>query len=461
MGQNGRWAVLAVLGASALASSAVAGAQAAGMQASRVYAAADYAQAEEFMDYNLDPLAYHAVEAPVWLTDGRVWFRDAGPDGVTYVLADPAKGTKTAAFDQAKVAAALQVAIVAGRVRAPKAMQVDGGHLPVDDLRLENGDRSAVLLIAGRWVRCDLRGGGGCADVNDALAADGEAYDFSPDGTKAVFIRADNLWVRDVATGRETQLTTDGAPDYGYATDNSGWIHSGNPLLVWSPDSRKIATFQQDQRKVGRMYLVGTSVGHPELESWAYPLPGDANVTMIERVVIDIAARKVVRLKMPPEQHRSSLCDDLSCAGGRGWDDVQWSEDGRWVGFVSTSRDHKQEWMRVADAATGAVREVMGESAATYFESGNELPAGRSSPGLVFSFATAGVTTMVKCSWNGVGLANAIAVCIAVGFSPGSPLGETEICRRCGRRASAVVAVALAAPSGVTGPRTGAFALAK
>ena len=27
---------------------------------------------------------------------------------------------------------------------------------------------------------------------------------------------------------------------------------SDNPILVWSPDSKKIATFQQDQRKDGR-----------------------------------------------------------------------------------------------------------------------------------------------------------------------------------------------------------------
>jgi dipeptidyl aminopeptidase/acylaminoacyl peptidase len=79
----------------------------------------------------------------------------------------------------------------------------------------------------------------------------------------------------------------------------------------------------------------------------------------------------VIRLKMPPDLHRSSLCDDVSCAGGHGWDDVQWSEDSAHLAFVSTSRDHKQEWLRVADAATGEVREVMSEKAATYFESGN------------------------------------------------------------------------------------------
>ena len=42
-------------------------------------------------------------------------------------------------------------------------------------------------------------------------------------------------------TGREVQLTTDGIKDFGYATDNAGWIHSDRPVLAWSDDSKKIA----------------------------------------------------------------------------------------------------------------------------------------------------------------------------------------------------------------------------
>jgi dipeptidyl aminopeptidase/acylaminoacyl peptidase len=198
------------------------------------------------------------------------------------------------------------------------------------------------------------------------------AADVSPDKTKAAFIRDWNLWVRDVATGKETQLTTDGVKDYGYATDNAGWTMSENPILVWSPDSKKIATFQQDQRKDGEMYLVPVTNGHPALKAWKYPLVGDKDVTMIERVIIEVDGAKVIRLKMPPDQHRSTLCDDVSCRGGSGWDDVQWSDDGTHLAFVSTSRDHKQEWMRIADASTGEVRDVMGETTAKFYESGND-----------------------------------------------------------------------------------------
>jgi len=139
--------------------------------------------------------------------------------------------------------------------------------------------------------------------------------------------------------------------------------------VSWSPDSKKIATYQQDQRGVGEMYLIETKVGHPVLQAWKYPLPGDSTITMIQRVVIDVETRKVTRLQMPSDQHRSSLCDDVAC--DEVWGDVQWSPDGSTVAFVSTARDHKREQLRVADTATGLVREVMEEKAETFYESGN------------------------------------------------------------------------------------------
>jgi len=63
----------------------------------------------------------------------------------------------------------------------------------------------------------------------------------------------------------ETQLTR-GQKDYGYSTDNAGWRMSDAAILLWSPDSTKIATFQQDQRKTGEMYLVPVSNSHPAMK---------------------------------------------------------------------------------------------------------------------------------------------------------------------------------------------------
>ena len=140
--------------------------------------------------------------------------------------------------------------------------------------------------------------------------------------------------------------------------------------MVWSPDSSRIATFQQDQRKTRTMTMVGTNVGAPSVQQWKYPFVGDEDVTMIERVVIDLNGKTpgLVRLKMPPDQHRSTSCDHLSCNGG--WEDVQWAADGKTLAFVSTDRGHKSAQLRIADVATGAVRDVYLETVKTQFESG-------------------------------------------------------------------------------------------
>ncbi|MDE1176893.1 MAG: DPP IV N-terminal domain-containing protein [Edaphobacter sp.] len=330
---------------------------------------ADYARAESFMNYNVNALVYHSVEKPQWLGDGRFWYRDYAGDGTTFLLVDPVKKTKGPAFDQQKLATALTAAMQAEDATGHTAA-LNVKKLPVTEFALSDGDKVVTVLVHARHWRCDLSGAGQCVAM-EKKSSQAVPYDLSPDGKKAAFIRDWNLWVRDVETGAETQLTTDGVKDYGYATDNAGWSSSDRPILVWSPDSKKIATFQQDQRKTGEMYLVPVTNTHPQLKAWKYPLVGDKDVTMIERVIVDVDAAKVTRLKMAPDQHRSMLCDDISCEPGGPWEDVQWSDDGKQLAFVSTSRDHKQEWVRMADVATGEVREVMTETAPKFFEPGN------------------------------------------------------------------------------------------
>ena len=46
----------------------------------------------------------------------------------------------------------------------------------------------------------------------------------SPDGKKSIYIKNYNLWVKDLKTNISKQLTFDGFKDYGYATNNAGWI---------------------------------------------------------------------------------------------------------------------------------------------------------------------------------------------------------------------------------------------
>ena len=275
-------------------------------QCSDTLTANDYAHAEQFLSYNTYKYIDHGSVDPHWISNTQFWYVDSKADGNDYVLVDASTGKKS--------------------VVSPESLPKEPNNA---------------------WNRNEV---------------------VSPDGKKVAFIKDYNLWVKDLSTGKETQLTTDGVKYFGYATDNAGWKHSNKAILRWSPDSKKIATFQQDERKAGEMYLISTNVGHPKLEEWKYPLPGDSNIIMIERVIINVDTPKVIRLQIQPDPHRGTLSDDVSSSGT--FDDVDWSPDGNELAFVSTSRDHKVEKFRIANANTGEVREVFTETVPTQFESG-------------------------------------------------------------------------------------------
>ncbi|HEY6447113.1 MAG TPA: DPP IV N-terminal domain-containing protein [Acidobacteriaceae bacterium] len=326
--------------------------------------AADYTRAAQFLPPNVDRLVSGIVR-PFWIgSTNQFWYRKTAADrSVEFILVDAATGSQQPAFDHAKLAASLSV--LTGRTLDPR-------QLPFPILEFSPDLRSITVPIGAKAYVCD-RSAATC-QPQDPAHGDPRNQAVSPDGRRAVFIRDWNLWLRDLATGQETQLTHDGVKDYGYATDNAGWISSDRPVVLWSPDSSKIATFQQDQRQDGDMVLAGTRVGHQHVEQWKYPLPGDEHVTMIERVILSVDSGSMVRLQMPPDQHRSTLCDNIACGDGPNhaplWADVEWSPDSKTLAFVSTSRDHKDEHLRLADAATGAVRDVFEDKVPTQYESG-------------------------------------------------------------------------------------------
>ncbi|MBT6447541.1 MAG: prolyl oligopeptidase family serine peptidase [Flavobacteriaceae bacterium] len=191
----------------------------------------------------------------------------------------------------------------------------------------------------------------------------------SPNGKLAAYIENYNLWVRNLSTNKKTQLTFDGKENYGYATNNAGWTKSKGPVLKWSPKSDKIATFRQDARGVGEMYLTTTNVGHPKLQAWKYALPGDDKIFEIERIIIDIKSNNIVRLNMKNDFQRSTTTDHIAGRGGELLD-TQWNKDGSKLAFISSSRDHKEAHLQIADSKTGNISSIFKENVETYYESG-------------------------------------------------------------------------------------------
>ena len=328
--------------------------------ATRQVTAADYTRAERFLSQNTNSLVFGASVSAQWLGDGRFWYRSMVPGGTEFVMVDPSEGTRERAFDHEQIANVLNA--VSGEA-------FESLSLPLNGLSLEGNDLEATVGPPGHF-RCNLTEYS-CESVAVTPGPTVSRLEVvSPDARNAVFIRDHNLWVRDLGTGDESALTTDGVEDFGYGTNNAGWTRSDRPILKWSPDSRKIATFRHDARGVGMMYLVNTQVGHPQLDAWRYPLPEDSVIFRISRVVLNLdrpAEDRIVSLAMPPDQHRSTCSDHISCGGSFG--DVEWSLDSEHIVFVSSARDHKTATVRIANTSTGAVTVLFEEVEETFYES--------------------------------------------------------------------------------------------
>ncbi len=273
----------------------------------------DYQKAEQSLSWNTNKLVDRMNIRPRWQEDGSFWYYVLNEDGVEYIYYNPQSKTRV----------------------TTKTREELSEYIPESKPRTRYNFREEII---------------------------------SPDEKKVAFIRDWNLWMRHLETGEEIQLTTDGIENFGYATDNAGWRKSDRPVLLWSPDSKKIATFQQDQRHVSDMYLVNTQVGAPDLQQWKYPLPQDEDIIRIHRVIIDVENESIVRLKMDTDPRRGTLCDDITCDGS--FDDNVWNDDASKLAFVSTSRDHKIAQLRIADATTGEVQDIFKEEVETQYESG-------------------------------------------------------------------------------------------
>ena len=102
------------------------------------------------------------------------------------------------------------------------------------------------------------------------------------------------------------------------------------------------------------MYLATTNVGHPKLEKWKYTLPGDEKIFEIERIFIDVNSGKITPFKMGRDFQRSTTTDHIA-----DWDgtllDANFSKDSKKLAFISSTRDHKEAHLKVADVRTGNI----------------------------------------------------------------------------------------------------------
>ena len=324
------------------------------------FTVAEYEAAAKHMDRSLYGLVYDQVSGSNFVGKNNLLYNLYNKDGQKFILVDANSKSKTTAFDHQKLADALAIEL---------DQEVKVTALPIYGVSMSDDLKTLEFTANRQKYNCDLEDYS-LSKITSETKRESRNENVSPNGKLAAYIKDYNLWIRNLETDKKTQVTFDGKEDYGYATNNAGWTKNDGAVVKWSPNSDKIATFQQDARGVGMMYLTSTNVGHPKLEAWKHPLPGDDKIFTIERVIIHLGNKpKTVRLKMDKDFQRGSTTDHIA---GRGNEllDAQWNKKGTKFAFVSGSRDHKIAHLQIADANSGDVESIHKEEVATYYESG-------------------------------------------------------------------------------------------
>ena len=112
----------------------------------------------------------------------------------------------------------------------------------------------------------------------------------SPDGSRVAFVRDNNIYVTDLATGSETALTADGDADV--LNGMSDWVYEEELELYdafrWSPDGRRVAFWRFDQSNIPPFYLIDETKLYPELVPVRYPKAGTDN-SQVSIGIIELA----------------------------------------------------------------------------------------------------------------------------------------------------------------------------
>ena len=115
---------------------------------------------------------------------------------------------------------------------------------------------------------------------------------FNPSATEVAFVRERNLYVVNLATGRETALTTDGS-DGRIINGTFDWVYEEEFGVQdgwrWGPDGEHIAFFKLDESDTREFALTDYTTRYPKYKRFRYPKAGEVN-SDIKIGVIDLSA---------------------------------------------------------------------------------------------------------------------------------------------------------------------------
>jgi dipeptidyl-peptidase 4 len=288
-----------------------------------------------------------------WLADNTAILYDTRqPEAQrTFEKVDPAARERHPALDMAKAVASLKFVDQSAEIKSV---------LPWPDSFDTNGHQ-AIYLFHGDIFLLDLSTSS-FARVTDTPVEEKDAQ-FSPDGHFIAFVRANDIYVYDIAAEKETRLTSDatdtvlnGTLSWVYWEEIFGRRDIG---YWWSPDSHSLAFLQTDESGVSESLFVDFKPVDERIVHQRYPKPGEKN-PKIRVGVTDIAK---------PETRWIGLGDEPFEWVLR----VQWLPDSERLGIQTMPRSQKENRLDFISVKTGERKRVVTETDPTWVNITDDL----------------------------------------------------------------------------------------
>lgn len=127
---------------------------------------------------------------------------------------------------------------------------------------------------------------------------------FSPDSKKVAFVRDNNIFVVDLESRKETQVTFDGEWNK-IINGGTDWVYEEEFALpnglYWSPDSKRIAFYRFDESRVKEFQMTMYNTGlYPAPYSYKYPKAGEEN-SIVTIHIYDLGTKQVIPVQTGPE----------------------------------------------------------------------------------------------------------------------------------------------------------------
>lgn len=215
----------------------------------------------------------------------------------------------------------------------------------------------------GRYILAPLEG-----DIFLANRADGKVRRLtetpadeidakvSPKGSYVSYVRDQNLIVYDLASGKETPITDDGAGliSWGTAEFIAQEEMDRDTGYWWSPDERYIAMTRVDESPVDIVPRFEITGGGATMVEQRYPRAGRPNA-VVELYVRDLQSGARVKVDLGANT-------DIYLAR------VNWSGDGKTLYVQRQSRDQKTLDLLSVDPTTGASRVILSQKASAWVD---------------------------------------------------------------------------------------------